>query len=355
MKKKIKVLIVDDAIVVRILVGNTISKDPDLEFVGKAENGKVALEMIEKLQPDVMILDIEMPEMDGLEVLRTLKRRGLPTKVIMFSTYTTVGAKHTFEAIELGAVDFVPKPSSTGFSQGFENVRDELIAKIKFVGSAEFAQPQTTAPQPRKATSLIPHMPLTGGEYELIFFEGGTGAPKTFMNLLPQIPMNVMPGVLIFQAMFAGFAEQFVRRLGQNAKIPIKFAENGDLVQPGHGLVLCGDTYVAAKRSGHQLQLAFREKDQAEKYGSVPRLLCESIARICGKKAIAVILAGAGDGNFEGIQAMKEQGSLIIAEEPSTTVSRQVLDQFMSHNLINDVIPTHELIPTLTRSLGLPE
>jgi two-component system chemotaxis response regulator CheB len=100
MKNRIKVLIVDDAVVVRILLGNTISSDPDLELVGKAQDGKVALQMITEHQPDVMVLDLEMPEMDGLEVLRQLKTMSSPTKVIMFSTYTTIGAKLTFEALE---------------------------------------------------------------------------------------------------------------------------------------------------------------------------------------------------------------------------------------------------------------
>lgn len=348
MKKPIKVLIVDDAIVVRILVGNTISKDPDLEFVGKAENGKVALTKIDELQPDVVVLDIEMPEMDGLEVLKVLKKRGTPTKVIMFSTYTTVGAKHTFEALELGAADFVPKPSSTGFSQGFEKVREELLAKIKFIGSSDTTQAMPTI---RRSSSSIISSASTG--YEVIMFEGGMGAPKTFMNIIPQLPEQGIPGIVIFQSMFAGFAEQFVRRLSRNAQIPIKAGEHDDVVQPGHGFVIFGDQYVAAKRSGTSLQLAFREKDEGEKYGSVPRILCESIAKTCGKKAIAVILSGAGDGNLEGIQAMKNQGALIVAEEPVSLIGQEILKQFVEKSLIDEIVPTQELVPTLTRSLGL--
>ena len=348
MKKPIKVLVVDDAIVVRILVGNTISKEPDLEFVGKAENGKVALEKIDELHPDVVVLDIEMPEMDGLEVLKVLKERKSPTKVIMFSTYTTVGATHTFEALELGAMDFVPKPSSSGFSKGFEKVREELLAKIKFIGSSDSAQP---LPKIRRSSSSIISSASTG--FEVIVFEGGMGAPKTFMNIIPQLPEQLMPGILIFQSMFAGFAEQFVRRLAKSAHIPIKAGVHDDIIQPGHGFVLFGDQYVAAKRSGTTLQLAFREKDDAEKYGSVPRILCESIAKTCGKKAIGIILSGAGEGNLEGIQAMKNQGALIFAEEPSSLIGQEILNQFIEKSLIDEIVQSQELVPTLTRSLGL--
>lgn len=230
MKEKIKVLIVDDAIVVRILVGNTLSKEPDIDFVGKAENGKIALEKIAELRPDVVLLDIEMPEMNGLEVLKVLKDQGMPTKVIMFSTYTTVGAKHTFEALELGAVDFVPKPSSAGFSKGFERVREELLAKIKFIGSGDSRQQASpaAAQTPRRSSSLI-----RNGEYDIVFIEGGMGAPKTFMNLIPQIPSGFPASMLIFQAMFSSFAEQFVRRLEQNANIAIKTAEQDDILRSG--------------------------------------------------------------------------------------------------------------------------
>ncbi|MDY0095898.1 MAG: chemotaxis protein CheB [Candidatus Vecturithrix sp.] len=348
MRKPIKVLVVDDAIVVRILVGNTISKDPDLEFVGKAENGKVALEKIDELHPDVIVLDIEMPEMDGLEVLKVLKERGMPTKAIMFSTYTTVGAKHTFEALELGAVDFVPKPSSAGFSKGFENVREELLAKIKFVGSSDSTQPM---PKIRRSASSMISSASTG--FEVVMIEGGMGAPKTFMNIIPQLPEQFTPGILIFQSMFAGFAEQFVRRLAKSTHIPMKAGEHDDMIQSGHGFVLFGDRYVATKRSGTSLQLAFREKDDAEKYGTVPRILCESLAKTCGKKAIGVLLAGAGEGNLEGIYAMKNQGALIFAEEPSSLIGQEILNQFLERSLIDEIVPSHELVPTLTRSLGL--
>jgi two-component system chemotaxis response regulator CheB len=329
-------------------VANALAKDPELDIVGKAQNGKIALEMIADAQPDVVVLDLEMPEMDGLQVLKTLKDKHLPTKVIMFSTYTTIGAEQTFEALELGAADFVAKPSNAGFSKGFDEVREELISKIKFLGSVRGAQ---TVERPSRPVLSKPRRGAS--DYELILFEGGMGAPKTFMNIIPQIPQELSPGILIFQSMFSGFAEQFVRRLSKNAQIQIKAAEPEDVVQSGQGFVLFGDHYVSVKRSISTLQLAFREKESDEKYGAVPRLLCESIAKVCGEKAIAVILAGAGEGNIDGIQAMKDQGALIIAEEPSTTMGRKVLDQLLERNLVDENVPTNDILSVLKRSLGL--
>lgn len=348
MKERIKVLVVDDAIVVRILVGNTISKDPDLEFLGKAENGKIALEKIVELKPDVVVLDIEMPEMDGLTVLRNLRARNIQTKVIMFSTYTTVGATYTFEALELGAADFVPKPSSAGFSEGFEKVKEELLAKIKFVGSAD-----TSQPIPKIVRTGTARISSNSSNYELIFFEGGMGAPKTFLDIIPDIPQNLSPSILIFQAMFSGFTEQFVRKLSKNAQIEIKAAQDSATLSPGQGSVLFGDYYAAVKRFGASLQLAFRGKDETEKYGSIPRILCESIAKICGKNAIGIILAGAGEGNLDGIQAIKDQGGIIITETPSTSIGRQVLNQLVDRKLVDDIVATKDLVPTLKKTLGL--
>jgi two-component system chemotaxis response regulator CheB len=347
MKEKIKVLVVDDAVVVRILVANALANDPELDIIGKAQNGKIALEMIADTQPDVVVLDLEMPEMDGLQVLKALKEQRFPTKVIMFSTYTTAGAEQTFEALELGAADFVPKPSNAGFSKGFDEVREELISKIKFLGRTR-GVPSVERP-PHRASKLR----KGSTDYELILFEGGMGAPKTFMNIIPQIPQELSPGILVFQSMFSGFAEQFVRRLSKNAQIPIKAAQAEDIVQSGQGFVLFGDHYVSVKRSISTLKLAFREKDNDEKYGAVPRLLCESIARVCGEKAIAVILAGAGEGNIEGIQAMKDQGALIITEEPSTMMGGKILDQLLERNLVDENVPTNEILSVLKRSIGL--
>jgi two-component system chemotaxis response regulator CheB len=347
MKNRIKVLIVDDAVVVRILLGNAISNDPDLELVGKAQDGKGGLDMISELQPDVVVLDLEMPEMDGLEVLKALKARNLPTKVVMFSTYTTIGAKLTFEALELGALDFVPKPSHTGFSKGFEEVREELLSKIKFIGSARPSQPVEKLRGRVSAPRIVPT------SYELIVFEGGMGAPRTFMGMIPEIPAEITPGILIFQSMFSGFAEHFVRRLAKNAQIQIKAAQNDDIVKSGCGFVVFGDYYVSLTRSGTALQLAFRQKDDKGKYGTVQRILFESIAKTCGNKAIGVILAGAGEGNIVGIQAMKDQGALIIAEEPSTIMARKILEQLLEKDLIDESVPTHEIPATLKRFLGL--
>ncbi|PIE33601.1 hypothetical protein CSA56_10815 [candidate division KSB3 bacterium] len=348
MKEIIKVLLVDDAIVIRILVGNTIAQDPDLELVGKAENGKVALEQIAALKPDVVLLDIEMPEMNGLEVLKALKEQGMPTKVIMFSTYTTVGAKHTFEALELGAADFVPKPSSSGFSEGFEKVRKELFAKIKFVGGRVDTASQKPLASPSRKSSA-----LESGRYDVVMIEGGMGAPKTFMSILPQIPQNFPAGLIIFQTMFPGFSEQFVRRVNQNSQIELKGATDGDVVQPGQGLILFGNHYVATRKAGTDIQLAFREKDTAERYGSVPRILCESISRVYGSRAIGVLLAGAGERNLDGIQAMKSQGGFVIAEEASSLIGRQILEQFLAKELIDEIVPTYDVVPTLTKVLGL--
>jgi two-component system chemotaxis response regulator CheB len=349
MKEKIKVLVVDDAVVVRILVATTLSKDPEIEVVGKAQNGKIALDMIAETQPDIILLDLEMPEMDGLQVLKALREQRNPAKVIMFSTYTTVGAEQTFEALDLGAADFVPKPSNAGFSKGFDEVKEELLSKIKFIGSVR--APQTREPSVLRPTpSPTPRRSVS--DYEVIVFEGGMGAPKTFMNIIPEIPSSISPGILIFQSMFSGFAEQFVRRLSKNAQISIKAAQHSDAIQSGQGFVLFGEHYVSVTRSMSKLQLAFREKDSEEKYGAVPRILCESIAKTCGEKAIAVILAGAGEVNIAGIQAMKERGALIVTEEPSTMMGRKVLDQLLERHLVDENVPSHEISQVLKRTIG---
>ena len=350
MKEKIKVLVVDDAVVVRILVATALSKDPDVEVVGKAQNGKVALDMIAETQPDIVLLDLEMPEMDGLQVLQALRDQRHPTKVIMFSTYTTVGAEQTFEALELGAADFVPKPSNAGFSKGFDEVKEELLSKIKFIGSVRSAQSFERPVIVRKPSAPAPRR--SAASYEVIVFEGGMGAPKTFMNIIPEIPPSLAPGILIFQSMFSGFAEQFVRRLSRNAQISIKAAQHSDVIRSGNGFVMFGEHYVSVKRSMSNLQLAFREKDSEEKYGAVPRILCESVAKVCGEKAIAVILAGAGEGNIAGIQAMKERGALVITEEPSTMMGRKVLDQLLERQLVDENVPSHEISQVLRRTLG---
>lgn len=350
MKEKIKVLVVDDAVVVRILVATALSKDPDIEVIGKAQNGKVALDMIAENQPDIVLLDLEMPEMDGLQMLQALRDQKNPAKVIMFSTYTTVGAEQTFEALDLGAADFVPKPSNAGFSKGFEEVKEELIAKIKFIGSVRSSHAAQRPAMVQKPLISTPRRPAS--DYEVIMFEGGMGAPKTFMSIIPDIPPAISPGILIFQSMFSGFAEQFVRRLSRNAQIDIKAAQHSDVVGSGRGFVLFGEHYVSVKRSMSNVQLAFREKDNEEKYGAVPRILCESIANVCGDKAIAVILAGAGEGNIAGIQAMKDRGALVITEEPSTTMGRKVLDQLLERQLVDENVPSHEISTVLKRTLG---
>jgi two-component system chemotaxis response regulator CheB len=361
MSDKIKVLIVDDSSLMRKLISNFFTTAADIEVVGTAMNGRFALQKTETLTPDVIILDIEMPEMNGIEFLKEKKRRGLETPVIVLSSLAERGAKVTMEAIAAGASDFLLKPSVEA-NAGLPQVADHLIQLVRIYGhlagktgrtiaveTEAFEQPArkifTPEPSPRK------RVPLRSTEaIEVLAIGISTGGPNALRSIFPKLRENLALPILVVQHMPAGFTEEFAISLNRICPLEVKEAEEGDLVTPGRILIARGDRHLVVEEK--RLARIVHLDDLPPVHGHKPSvdILFASVAKAYRNRACALIMTGMGKDGAEamgdiyeagGMTAAQDAGSCVVFGMPKVAIGlgyvRQVLPLAEIHEFINNL------------------
>lgn len=310
----IRVLIADDAVVVRRLLANVLSEDPELEVVGFAPNGLVALAKIEQLQPDVVTLDIEMPELDGLRTLERIRatRRDLP--VIMFSTLTARGAEATMDALALGASDYVCKPANVGsVAEAMERVRAELIPRVKSLcrppGKLVFP------PMPRPVVAAAP-----SDEVALVAIGASTGGPKALATVLGSLPGDLAVPVMITQHMPPVFTGFLAGRLDGASALSVREAVAGDLLEPGCAYLAPGDHHLVLRRSARGIVTVLDQSPPENWCRPSVDVMFRSIAEVVGGDVLAVMLTGMGHDGRDGTALLKERGARVIAQDEASSV-----------------------------------
>ncbi|MDR3393200.1 MAG: chemotaxis response regulator protein-glutamate methylesterase [Sulfuriferula sp.] len=312
---KIKVLIVDDSALIRGVMSEIISDQPDMEVVGVAPDPIVAREMIKATNPDVLTLDVEMPRMDGLDFLEKLMRLR-PMPVVMVSSLTERGSEITMRALELGAVDFVTKPKisiKNGMMDYAELISDKIRAASKARVTARKIQPDSTS-------VLLPSMgnPLLSSE-KLIMIGASTGGTEAIKEFLLQMPADC-PGILITQHMPEGFTKSFANRLNTLCKIAVKEAEGGERILPGHAYIAPGHSHLLLTRSGANYMTQLDQGPPVNRHRPSVDVLFNSAARFAGKNAVGVILTGMGKDGAMGMMEMKRSGAQNFAQDEATCV-----------------------------------
>ena len=318
---KIRVITVDDSALMRQVLAQLLSKDPDIEVVGSAPDPYIAREKIKALNPDVITLDVEMPKMDGLTFLEKLMR-GRPMPVVMVSSLTEAGCQTTLRALELGAVDFITKPK-IDLREGMEDLADDLIAKVKTAASAKIrgtvpaANGTSQAPTPRVVTHLSSAMIKTTDT--IIAIGSSTGGTEAVKEVLEVLPPNTPP-ILITQHMPERFTKTWADRMNQLCRISVKEAEDGDSVLPGHALVAPGSYHMALVRSGARYSVRITQDPPVNRHRPSVDVLFDSVAQYAGANAVGVILTGMGGDGAKGLLAMKQAGAYTIAQDEASCV-----------------------------------
>jgi two-component system chemotaxis response regulator CheB len=306
--QKIKVLLVDDSAVIRKVLGDLLAEDPSIEVVGTAPNGKVALDKIASLKPDIVTLDIEMPEMNGLQAVREIRSRGEQLPIIMCSSLTAEGASHTLEALSLGASDYVTKPSSHGVNTR-EVVGDELIRKIKALVTNRESSPVTKPVRP-SPTSSKPSNPI-----RIVAIGVSTGGPNALMDLLPQFPSAFGAPIVIVQHMPALFTKMLAERLNEVSKLPVCEAAHGQEIAPGQIYIAPGGFHLEVKRLLGREVFALNEGEPENSCRPAVDVLFRSVAKTYRDQALGVVLTGMGSDGLKGAQAIKEVGGVILVQD----------------------------------------
>ncbi len=310
---KIRVLVVDDSAVVRRVFSEELSREKDIEVIGAAPDPYVARDMIVKLKPDVVTLDIEMPRMDGITFLRKLMKY-FPLPVIIVSSLTTEGGALALEAMDIGAVDVISKPGSA-YSVGDMSV--QLAEKIR--GAARVNMAQRRAAMTPVAAVAAPRLALTKSTNKIIAIGASTGGTEAIKEVLVRFPPTI-PGIVIVQHMPAKFTTSFAERLDSLCQIRVKEAEDGDAIVPGTALLAPGNFHMVMRRSGARYYVNVKTGPLVCHQRPAADVLFNSVAAYGGANAVGVLLTGMGKDGAQGLLKMKEAGAQTIAQDEKSCV-----------------------------------
>jgi len=330
MNEKIKVLVVDDSTVMRKLISDILKNDPQIEVINTAKTGKEAIEKAKNLKPDVIILDIEMPEMDGITALKILKKEVPQTKVIMFSSLTQEGAKATIESLALGAYDFVPKPSTKSFLESVKKIEQDLIPKIKSV------VPLKKIKLIYKPIQITPK--IKKGIYKVCGIGVSTGGPQTLLKILPKLPPNFPAPILIVQHMPPLFTKQLAERLNSLSRLRVKEAEEGEFVKDGIVYIAPGDYHMKIKKENSLIKIKLHQGPPRNFCRPSVDELFESLAEVYNGKTLALILTGMGNDGKEGAKKIKEKGGVVLAQDAESSVVFGMPKAVIEGGLADEVI-----------------
>ncbi len=334
----IKVLIVDDSALIRGITKEIIGEQPDMEVVGAAPDPLVARDLIKQTNPDVLMLDVEVPKMDGLDFLERLMRLR-PMPVVMVSSLTERGSEITLRALELGAVDYVTKPKIS-IQSGMREYGDMIAEKIRIAARARVKALAPPAAQGSAPLAALRN-PLISSE-KLIIIGASTGGTEAIKDFLLQMPSDC-PGILITQHMPEGFTRSFANRLDKLCRISVKEAEGNERVLPGHAYLAPGHSHLKLVRSGANYMTQLDQGPPVNRHRPSVDVLFQSAALNAGKNAVGVILTGMGKDGAAGMLEMKKAGAYNLAQDESTCVVFGMPKEAIAIGATHDVAPLHEL------------
>ena len=348
---RINVLVVDDSVVIRRLVTTALEADPDITVVGTAANGRIALQKLLQVAPDLVTLDIEMPELDGLGTLKELRRSHPKLPVIMFSTLTERGASATFDALSLGANDYVTKPANVGsVPEAIESVKTQLIPKIKGLCAAKVVS------APRPATVRLPVQPsgpTPTGRVELLAIGSSTGGPDALTTLLPLLPASFPVPVVITQHMPPVFTKLFAQRLDGKCALSVKEAEAGDRVEAGQVLIAPGDRHLELERRSSGTYVRLSSAPPENFCRPAVDVMVRSAASLAGSGVLAAVLTGMGSDGARGAEALRLVGAEVVAQDEASSVVWGMPGAVVSGGYAHRVLPLRviadDLMTTVSR------
>lgn len=350
--KKIKVMIVDDSLTMRLLLQNIISQAPDMEVIATAADPLQAIEELKNIQPDVMTLDVEMPNMDGISFLKKIMQlRPLP--VVMVSTLTSSGSKTALEALDIGAVDVIGKPSAR--AEDLKKSVDEIINKIRAASCSSISTKFTK----KEARNIINNdslissnnhgvgdldkiMPkcsnkITEDRPKIIAIGSSTGGPQALQEIFTKLPVNC-PGIVVTQHIAVGFVPMFVKRLNTLCDVEIVEATNNTIIKNGHVYIAPTQKHLAVKYTGQNYVCCVFEECAINRHIPSVDVLFRSIANHSSNNALAIILTGMGNDGARCMKEIKDSGGNTIAQDETSSIVFGMPRMAIKHGGVNKVI-----------------
>lgn len=380
-------LVVDDSVVVRRLVTDSLSRDPDIEVVGFASNGRIALAKVDQLAPDLVTMDIEMPEMNGIEAVRALRRNRHTMPIIMFSTLTERGASATLDALVAGATDYVTKPANVGSVQeSLDRVASELIPKIKALvphrpGAAGALPPAggpgagaapagalaprtrvgagapgaTSAPVASSANArrpVVTRQAPAPHPVSAVIIGSSTGGPEALSKVIGALSAAPPVPVLVVQHMPPVFTRQLAARLDRLGPATVVEAADGDLLQPGTVYIAPGDHHLELSRSAGSLRVKLTDGPPVNFCRPAVDVLFRSAVRELGGQLLALVLTGMGADGRTGCEDVVGAGGTVVVQDEPTSVVWGMPGAVATAGFAHRVLPLNEVAPTLESVLA---
>lgn len=352
--ERIRALVVDDSVIIRRLVTHALGEDPQVDVVGSAANGSIALKMIPLVRPHVVTLDIEMPEMDGLETLRHIRKSYPDLIVIMFSTLSERGASITLEALTLGANDYVTKVANSGsLDQSMARLRSELVPKFKQFFSLG---PEKEAVQlPRAANGVrVPARaapPKARTACQAVVIGVSTGGPPALATLVPMLPNNFRQPIFITQHMPPVFTRLLAERLQTLTKLRVREASEGMLVEDGNIYIAPGDYHMKVTRKGTAIVISLDQSEPENSCRPAVDVMFRSAADVYGGGAMAVILTGMGRDGLRGIERLRAVGSYVVAQDEASSVVWGMPGAVVGAGLADSIVDLRCVVTEIQRHL----
>ncbi|MBU0640972.1 MAG: chemotaxis response regulator protein-glutamate methylesterase [Planctomycetes bacterium] len=344
--RRVRTLIVDDSAFIRTIVRNALSQHPQIDVVGMASDGVEALQMIAKLRPDVVTLDVEMPRLHGLGVLDRVAGK-VPVAFVMVSTLTQKGARITFEALRRGAFDFVAKPDRAGIA-AMPEFRTELHAKVlaaaqnkgrvrKFLGG--------------DAPTAAPTLPPNKARGWLVAIGISCGGPQTLTQMLPAFPSDFVP-ILVTQHMPAGFTTSFARHLDECCAMSVREAQDGDQIRQGTILIAPGSHHMGLRRCGVDLRVKLDDGAKVSGHRPSADYMFSAVARVCGPRSVGVIMTGMGSDGAQGISEISKAGGRTVAQDEETSLVFGMPKVAIEGGCVDQIVPLPKLPMAIARVLA---
>jgi two-component system chemotaxis response regulator CheB len=340
---KIRILVVDDSVIFRRALAEELGRDPDLEVVATAPNGRIALTRLEQVRPDVVILDVEMPEMDGLEVLKAVRKTHPNLPVVMFSALTRRGAAATLDALAAGATDYFTKPAdSSGPDASLRVVREEMVPEIKALCARPASRAEPTFPP-------APNRPAPDGAVRAVVIGVSTGGPNALAEVFARLPADFPVPILIVQHMPAMFLRLLAERLTAGSPIRVEVGESGTVIGPGRAWIAPGERHMGVVREGTNYRLIVHEEPPENSCRPAADVLLRSAVKAYGSDVLAVILTGMGRDGLRGCEAVREAGGRVIAQDQDTSVVWGMPGEVARAGLADKILPLPQIAEEIVR------
>jgi two-component system chemotaxis response regulator CheB len=350
--RKIRVLVVDDSVVIRRLIVRALADNPKIEVVSTAPNGRIALSKIPIYNPDLLTLDIEMPVMNGLETLAMVRKTYPSMPVIMFSALTPEDAQKTLDCLELGAQDYVTKNDMGSGDGALEFLRRNLIPRIELFcrGSGGIALPDET----RLSATEVPvrRSTVAAQRVDILVIAASTGGPNALLQILPQFPVDFPVPILIVQHMPPVFTEHFARNLAEKSKMPVEEGKAGRRLEGGRAWVAPGNYHMAVRMDGAVPCLHINQAPPENSCRPAADVLFRSAAGLYGPHTLGVVLTGMGQDGLRGCEEIAEAGGQIIVQDEATSVVWGMPSYVAQAGLADAVVPIDHMSSEIAKRVA---